>query len=59
MVHMRPNESRGFPSTISWDPIFSKCTLWSFKNCRALSTFSKQCILIFPLVGFGYKEIKI
>lgn len=56
MVQIRPRVSLWFPSTISWDPIFSRCTLCSFRNWRALSTFSKQWMRILPFVGLGYKE---
>ena len=54
MVQMRPRMRRWLPSTMSWDPMFSRWTLCSFRNCRALSTFSKQWIRIRPLVGFGW-----
>lgn len=53
MVHMRPRVSLELPSTISCAPMFSKCTRCSCKNVNALSTFSKQWILILPLVGRG------
>lgn len=53
MVQTSPRVRRWFPSTMSWEPMFSKCTFCSFKNCRALSTFSRQCIRMRPLVGFG------
>lgn len=53
MVQINPRDNLGLPSTISCEPIFSKCTLCSLKNCKALSTFSRQCIRIFPLVGLG------
>lgn len=56
MVQIRPRLSLGLPSTISWAPIFSSCTRWSFKNWSALSTFSKQWIRILPLVGRSYKN---
>jgi len=53
MVQMRPRVRRWFPSTMSWEPMFSRWTLCSFRNCRALSTFSRQWILIRPFVGLG------
>lgn len=43
-------------STISCAPMFSKCTRWSRRNCSALSTFSRQWILILPFVGFGKRS---
>jgi len=54
MVHIRPSVSRGFPSTISCAPMFSRWTRISFKKVSDLSTFSRQWILILPLVGFGW-----
>lgn len=57
MVHMRPRVRRWFPSTMSWEPTFSRCTLCSFRNCRALSTFSRQWIRIRPRVGLGWGGI--
>lgn len=54
MVQMRPRVRRWFPSTMSWEPMFSRWTLCSLRNCRALSTFSRQWILIRPLVGLGW-----
>ena len=56
MVQMRPRVRRWFPSTMSWEPMFSRWTLCSFRNCRALSTFSRQWILIRPLVGLGWNK---
>ena len=53
MVQMRPRTRRWLPSTISWEPMFSRCTRCSLRNCRALSTFSRQWMRIFPFVGFG------
>lgn len=57
MVQIRPRLSLGLPSTMSCEPIFSKCTLCSRKNCSALSTFSRQWIRILPLVGRGWNTI--
>ena len=53
MVQMRPRVRRWFPSTISCEPMFSRWTFCSLRNCRALSTFSRQWIRMRPLVGFG------
>ncbi|TNN54310.1 hypothetical protein EYF80_035460 [Liparis tanakae] len=53
MVQMSPRVRRWFPSTMSWEPMFSRWTLCSFRNCRALSTFSRQWILMRPFVGLG------
>ena len=54
---MRPKVSLGLPSTMSWEPKFSKCTLCSRRrNWSALSTFSRQWILILPLVGLGSRS---
>ncbi len=58
MVQMSPSVSRWFPSTISCDPMFSRCTRCSFRNCRALSTFSRQWIRMRPFVGLGCAEIR-
>lgn len=57
MVQMRPRMRRWLPSTMSWEPMFSRWTLCSLRNCRALSTFSKQWMRIRPLVGFGYRWV--
>lgn len=54
IVQINPSVSRGFPSTMSWAPIFSKWTRISFRKVSDLSTFSKQWILILPFVGFGW-----
>ena len=59
MVHIKPRVSLELPSTMSWAPKFSKWTFCSYKNCSALSTFSRQWILIFPFVGLGWKKKKI
>ncbi len=56
MVQMSPRVRRWFPSTMSWEPMFSRWTLCSFRNCRALSTFSRQWIRIRPLVGLGWNK---
>lgn len=53
IVQMSPRLRRGLPSTMSCEPMFSRCTLCSLKNCSALSTFSKQWMRILPLVGLG------
>ena len=53
-VQIRPRVNRELPSTISWAPIFSRWTLCSWRKVRALSTFSRQWILIFPFVGRGW-----
>lgn len=54
MVQIKPSVSLALPSTISCAPIFSNFTAFSPKKVRDLSTFSRQWILIFPLVGRGY-----
>lgn len=56
MVHMRPKFKLAFPSTISWEPMFSRWTRWSRRNCNALSTFSRQWIRILPFVGRGNRS---
>lgn len=56
MVQIRPRVRRWFPSTMSWEPTFSRWTLCSFRNWRALSTFSRQWMRIRPRVGLGYRE---
>ncbi len=58
MVQMRPRVRRWFPSTMSCEPMFSRWTFCSLRNCRALSTFSRQWIRMRPLVGFGCGEQK-
>ncbi|CAN7942514.1 unnamed protein product [Ixodes hexagonus] len=52
MVQMSPRVRREFPSTMSCEPRFSRWTLCSLRNVKALSTFSRQWIFILPLVGF-------
>ena len=59
MVQMRPRVSRELPSTISWAPMFSRCTRCSCRKVKALSTFSRQWILILPLVGRGCNRRRI
>jgi len=59
IVHIRPSVSRGFPSTMSCAPMFSRWTRISFRKVSDLSTFSRQWILILPLVGFGWKAHQI
>lgn len=56
MVQMSPRMRRWLPSTMSWEPMFSRWTLCSLRNWRALSTFSKQWIRILPFVGLGFKD---
>lgn len=58
IVQIRPRVRRWFPSTMSCEPMFSRWTFCSLRNCRALSTFSKQWIRMRPLVGFGCGEHK-
>lgn len=58
MVQMRPRVRRWFPSTMSCEPMFSRWTFCSLRNCRALSTFSRQWIRMRPFVGFGCGEEK-
>lgn len=58
MVQMRPRVRRWFPSTMSCEPMFSRCTFCSLRNCRALSTFSRQWIRMRPLVGRGCEKQK-
>ena len=41
---------------MSCEPMFSKWTRCSRRNCNALSTFSKQWIRIFPFVGRGNRS---
>lgn len=56
IVHISPKLSRGLPSTMSCEPMFSRWTLWSRRNCKALSTFSRQWIRILPFVGRGCRR---
>lgn len=56
---MRPRMRRWLPSTMSWEPMFSRCTCFSFRNCSALSTFSRQWMRIRPLVGLGWGTIAL
>lgn len=56
IVQMRPKFKLALPSTMSCDPMFSKWTRCSRKNCSALSTFSRQWIRILPLVGRGKRS---
>jgi hypothetical protein len=56
IVHISPKLRRGLPSTISCEPMFSRWTLCSRRNCKALSTFSRQWIRILPFVGRGCRR---
>lgn len=56
IVHISPKLRRGLPSTMSCEPMFSRWTLCSRRNCKALSTFSRQWIRILPFVGRGCRR---
>ena len=56
MVQMRPRVNLWLLSTMSCEPMFSRCTLFSFRNWSALSTFSKQWMRILPFVGLGCRN---
>ena len=56
MVQISPSVRRGFPSTISCAPMFSRCTRCSLRNINDLSTFSRQWIRILPFVGRGWND---
>ena len=51
IVHISPKLRRGLPSTMSYEPMFSRWILWSRSNSKALCTFSRQWIRILPFVG--------